>query len=96
MAKPVCRVEAREGEPLEDGKEITISRLPLMGKAREWARADAEWLCHRLSRFQRGGNRFYAGCGDYEKSVSIVERPLPDESEVMGEAVAVNCAAKTG
>ena len=67
-----------------------------IARLRREARADAEWRCHRLSRFQRSGNRFYARCGYCEKSVTIVERPLPNECEVMGEAVAVNCAAKEG
>jgi hypothetical protein len=67
-----------------------------IARLRREARAAAKWRCHRLSRFQRSGNRLYARCGYCGKSVTVVERPLPNECEVMGESVAVNCPAKEG
>lgn len=62
------------------------------------AREAAEWRGHNLYRFKHhNGYRVIASteCKDCGYYVGVNARPLPNEIEISGSAVALNCPKKT-
>jgi hypothetical protein len=60
-------------------------------KLKTEARAAAAWRGHALTRFHQDGHRYYANCALCEMQVQVKPRPAPNEIDVGGEAVALNC-----
>jgi len=56
------------------------------------AREGATWRGHKMTPFQPySPGKFYSGCVRCGRSVSVTLRPLPNEIDIAGEAVAVGC-----
>ena len=57
------------------------------------AREGATWRGHKMTPFRlySPGGKFYSECVRCGRSVSVVLRPLPNEIDIGGEAVAVGC-----
>ena len=56
------------------------------------ARESCEWRGHRMAKFRHYSRHVAAShCLDCMKTVSVMTRPMPNEIEIRGEAVALNC-----
>lgn len=56
------------------------------------ARKSAEWRGHKLGRFSiQHYGRAYARCENCNASVCVNTRPMPNQIDIGGDAVAVNC-----
>ena len=56
------------------------------------AKESAEWRGHKLTRFSsHGDHKAIASCIHCDMAVMVNARPLPNEIDIAGEAVALNC-----
>jgi hypothetical protein len=52
------------------------------------------WREHKMKRFTHLGRHAYSDCKICGASVAVTPHPLPNEIEIGGEAVALNCNGK--
>lgn len=67
---------------------ISVKRL------KQEARQSAEYRGHNLGTFKQTGNAYYARCKNCDCEVWVTPHPAPNEIDVMGDAVALDCPAK--
>lgn len=67
---------------------ISVKRL------KQEARQAAEHRGHALGNFKQVGSAYYAGCKNCNCGVWVTPKPAPNEIDVMGEAVALDCPHK--
>lgn len=69
-----------------------------IGSLRKQAHVAARSRGHELYRFQHiagsGGHRFRTKCVYCSAEVTVMDNPLPNEIDIAGEAVALNCIRK--
>lgn len=58
------------------------------------AKEACEWRDHDMKRFREGSfwkNQYFSECRNCGMTVSVRPRPAPNQIEISGQAVAVNC-----
>ena len=63
-----------------------------LNRLKREARDAAEWRGHTLARFRASDTRYhFAQCTQCNQGVSVTLTPRPNEIDIGGEAVALNC-----
>lgn len=70
--------------------------MKLIERLKKEALEGCEWRGHKMTRFARGEfwkNNFYAECKNpgCQASVTVVPNPMANQTNIMGDAVAVEC-----